>query len=208
MSFLGRRRAERIYREGGWGPLLSFPVVRPDASKLVFQVRMPLGIELVDLAQIAAEAPGAPPAVAQGTRALERVRSGGHVILIGALRPSQPEDRHEVVATMTVAIAAVSRSALPKASEEHDAEGNLTASTEVVELSDDATLVKRVSRESLGEGTEPVPMLVMQYLVRTRYGVLAMAFSTTHEGMFGEGGRKLFLQITKTGFIGEGPAPY
>jgi hypothetical protein len=51
-------------------------------------------------------------------------------------------------------------------------------------------------------------MLVVQYLVESRYGALAIAFSTTRPDMMGEWGLKLFADITNTAFIGERPKPY
>ena len=88
-----------------------------------------------------------------------------------------------------------------------DSERTTKSHEEVVKVSDKATLIIRVSTESLGEGMEPVLMLLWQYLIETSYGALVMAFSTANQQMMGPASRKLYDSIVETGFIGEQPPP-
>ena len=46
-------------------------------------------------------------------------------------------------------------------------------------------------------------MLLLQYLLETRYGALVMAFSTANQEMMGPRPRKLYDRIVETMFIGE-----
>ena len=64
LNFRTRRKAEKAYREGGWGPLLTFPVKRPGGEPLVFQMRLPVGHQLLDVPTMARSAVGAPAALA------------------------------------------------------------------------------------------------------------------------------------------------
>ncbi len=131
------------------------------------------------------------------------------MILVGALSPPAAEGGgREIFATLTVARADLAGPPRLEDHDETDAEGRLLARTEVTQLSDQATRVKRLGVEPQGEGKEPLPVLMIQYLMQTRYGALAMAFSTTHEGMFGQRAQDLFLAITQTGYIGERRAPF
>ena len=89
-----------------------------------------------------------------------------------------------------------------------ETDGDRRTHTEVTKLSDKATEVKRLIAETVPGQAEPVPILMMQYLLQTRYGAMTMAFSTTNTDMFGTFGRSIFLKVTEMGFIGERPQPY
>ena len=128
-------------------------------------------------------------------------------MVIGALRPSDlPAAEREILATLTVAFSEKVKG--PLSAEDFripDSEQTTKSHEEVVKVSDKATLIIRVSTESLGEGTDPVLMLLWQYLIETSYGALVMAFSTTNQQMMGPASRKLYDSIVETGFIGERP---
>jgi hypothetical protein len=209
LNHLKRRKAEQIYRDGGWGPLRSWPVPRSGGDPLVFQVRIPLALELIEVPQLARHAPAAPAVVGAATIALERAADTAGVVVVGALRPTTvPESERQALATMTVAFSEITG---PPAVEDFlpaDSDQTRKADVQVTKLSDKVTRVKRLSVESLGEGFEPVPMLLIQYLMETRYGALIVAFSATDLEMMGEWGRKLYRQITDTMFVGERPIPY
>ena len=203
-----RRKAEHMNRKGGWGPLQTWQVPRADAKPLVFQIRLPVAMELVDLPSLARQARGAPAAVAQGAVELEQVAGPAGLVVVGALRPSKvPEAEREVLATMTVAFSEIEDRLEAEDFLVPDSERTVKSDVEVTRLSDRAMLVRRLSLESPGHGLEPVPMLLMQYLLQTRYGALVMAFSTTNQEMMGQWGRKLYRGMVETMFIGEQPLP-
>jgi len=206
MSFLRRRRAERIYRDGGWGPLLTWPVARPEGTPLVFQLRLPTGVELIDMDTLAGSANGAPEFVGDGKQALQRGSEAAGAIVVGALCGTQDTGEREVLATVTVALSDVTGPPDVEAGTETD--GDRRSHTEVAKLSDKVTLVKRLIAETVPGQAEPVAILVMQYLIETRYGALTMAFSTTNTDMFGDFGRSMFLKVVETGFIGDRAQPY
>ena len=66
---LAQRRAEKLYKEGGWGPQLTFPAERADGKPLVFQFRVPDGVELIEVQRLAGAAVD-PPALVQRAAAL------------------------------------------------------------------------------------------------------------------------------------------
>jgi len=206
MSFLQRRRAERIYRNGGWGPLLTWPVARADGAPLVFQMRLPTKVYLIDVAELADHAPGAPPFVGEARQALERGAEAAGAIVVGALCADQDSGERELLATVTVALSPVTGP--PDVKEGLQTDGDRRSSTEVTKLSDKATEVKRLIAETVPGQAEPVPILMMQYLIETRYGAVTMAFSTTNTDMFGTFGRSMFRKTAEMGFIGERPQPY
>jgi hypothetical protein len=45
MGALAKRRANKIYRDGGWGPQLLFETRRADGTRLVVQLRLPKTVE-------------------------------------------------------------------------------------------------------------------------------------------------------------------
>jgi hypothetical protein len=209
LNHLKRRRAEQMYRDGGWGPLRSWPVQRSGGEPLVFQVRLPVVLELIEVGRLARNAPGAPAVLGAATMALERAADAAGVVVVGALRPTTvPEAERGALATMTVAFSEITGSPAVEDFLPADSEQAREADVEVTRLSDKVTRIKRLSLESLGEGFEPAPVLLIQYLIETRYGALVAAFSTTDPEMMGEWGRKLYRQIVETMFIGERPIPY
>jgi hypothetical protein len=214
LDFLQRRKAERIYQEGGWGPLLTFPVsrlpnARAEAEPLVFQLRLPVTLELVDVAALAAHASGAPASLAEGTQALQRAAAAANAFLTGALR-SVPSDGSvpEVMATLTVALTDLP---WPPAAEDitpGDLPTTQNSSADVTTLSDRAVLVHRISMEQFDPAADPTPLLIEQYVIDTRYGPMVMGYSTTRTDMMGSWALELYRDITKTAFIGERPKPY
>ena len=206
LNFRTRRKAEKAYREGGWGPLLTFPVKRPGGEPLVFQMRLPVGHQLLDVPTMARSAVGAPAALAAETDALELASEAAGVIVIGALCPvSEGAGEPDVLATIAVVLSDV---AGPPSVEEGSGYESPHSHREVTKLSDKVTRIKRLSAEAVQGSDEPMAMLTMQYLIETRYGALAMAFSTTRQDMFGGFGEELFEKIMATGFIGEGAQAY
>jgi hypothetical protein len=187
----------------GWGAPLTFAVRRPSGLRLTFRFQLPEGVRLVDIRRLAAAAPGAPSSVARAVTGLDRAAAAGGVILVGAIcPPPSPDGPLEVLATVTVALSDVPG---PPSLKDYLLPESERADQEVTRLSEHVTRIRRLSVEALSPEQEPVPMLMIQYLVETRYGAMAMVFSTTHHEMFGPSARTLYHRIFETGFIGEAP---
>ena len=202
------RKADRVYADGGWGPLQSWPVPREGRDPLVFQMRMPVTMELLDIGTLAANSPGAPPSVEQGALEIAQVAPVGGVILTGVLRETKPDTPPEILGTMTVAFSDLAGQPDVDDLLGPDADDDVRP-PKVEKLSDDATRISRLQRV-LPPGADALwPLLTIQYLIRSRYGAVAYAYATTVPGMiFGGGGRGLFRMLTETGYIGERPLTY
>jgi len=192
----GRRAAD------GWGAPLRFTVQRPARPPLLFRFQLPEGVRLIDIRRLATAAgAGAPSSVGRAAKGLSRAAEAGGVIVIGAIcTPPAPDGPVEVLATVTVALSDLPE---PPRIEDHLLPESERADQEVTHLSERVTRIRRLSVESLSPADEPVPMLVIQYLVHSEYGEMSMAFSTTHHEMFGPSARALYQRIFETGFIGE-----
>ena len=154
LDHLRRRDTEHEFRKNGWGPPRSWPVPRADGAPLVFQIRLPDGIELVDVLSLAKRARGAPAVVAQGAAELEQVAGPAGVVVIGALRPAAgPEPDREILATLTVAFSEIKGPLSAEDFRVPDSEQTSRSHQEVLELSDKATLITRVSKESPVKGS-------------------------------------------------------
>jgi hypothetical protein len=209
LGHLTRRKAAHMSNGGGWGPLQTWQVPRLDATPLVFQIRLPVTMELVGLPSLARRARGAPAAVAQDAVELEQVTGPAALVVVGALRPTTvAEAKREVLATMTVAFSELVESLDAEDFVVRDSERTVKSDVEVSRLSHRALLIRRLSLESPGVGLAPLPMLLMQYLLQTPYGALVMAFSTVNQKMMGPWGRTLYRQIVETMFIGERAPPH
>jgi hypothetical protein len=204
-----RRKTDKIFADNGWGPQLSWPVPRAEGKPLVFQMRLPAGMQLIDVAELANGAQGAPGSLARTTAALTTGAEAAGAIVVAAICPVvEAGQTPDVVATVTVALSDLPDLPAPHEGLTEDSDDSTRGRTEVEVLSDGVTRVERLSVESRGDGHDPVPMLVVQYLIKTRYGAISMAFTTTRDGMFSERGRWLFREVMKSGFIGEQPKAF
>jgi hypothetical protein len=197
------RKADRVHKEGGWGPLQSWPVPREGKDTLVFQMRLPLTMELVDISALAANSPGAPASVEQGALEIAQVAPLGGLIVTGALRETKPDTPPEILATMTVAFSDVAGPPNVDDLLGPDADDDVRP-PKIEQLSDRATRISRLGQVMPPGAEEASPLLTIQYLIQSRYGAVAYAYATTVPGMiFGDGGRGLFRMITEGGYIGE-----
>jgi hypothetical protein len=188
----------------GWGAPLTFAVERAGKAPLKFQFQLPDAVRLIDVRRLAAAAPGVPSTVARAAKGLERATAAGGVIVVGAIcSPPSPDGPLQVLATVAVALSDVPG---PPLLEDHLLPESERADQEVTRLSERVTRIRRLSVEALSPDQEPVPMLMIQYLVESRYGAMSMVFSTTHHEMFGPSARTLYHRIFETGFIGEAPS--
>ncbi len=209
-----------------WSPPRSWSVPRADGEPLVFQLRLPSDIELVDIPSLAEAGPavvavvgrdspaegqvaGATALTVVGRAAAELGPLAGPagLVLLGALRASNvPEAERQILATLTVVFAEQIKG--PPSQKDFRVPGSeqtIKSSHQALKVSDQAMLITGANMESPGEGTDPVLMMFEQYLLETRYGALMMAFCTANEqGMPGQAG-SLYLHIVETGFLGEQP---
>lgn len=194
---------KKVWEEHHWGNQLTFPARGVDDQKLVFQLRLPDGMELIDVVKLAQAARGAPAYVGAAMTALEQAKQVPGVIVVGALRgDGVPEEQREVVAALTVTLTQLDgpfelERFLPK-----DSSSTVKSEQDHAEISDNTTRVHRISGESQGEGKDPLPMLLIEYLWRSTYGLVTIAFSTSRIDMMTAQAAELFDQIRQTAFIG------
>ncbi len=206
---LGRRRrlekrVENVWREGGYGPVRTWRVKRPGRAPLAFNMRVPLGMELIEVAELAEAAAGAPGLVQQGVAALGEAATGG-VFLVGALRVTkEPDPADRPTATLTVALSDAVTG--PPTVEEIRAglPDDPHTEHEVVELTETVIRITSLTKEPPDAECEPERRLfVVQYLVQTPFGALAIVFSTTNRDMMGTKAYDIYYQMVKTSTIGE-----
>jgi hypothetical protein len=202
-----RNAAQGSYAGSGWGTHLSYSVTRREGKPLVFELRLPDGIELIDVVKLAAAAEGAPAFVGQGLTALQTAQQLPGVVAVTAMRPTNvPEDQRPVVATMTVVFTELQgpfnvEEFMPK-----DGPNTTHSKQDITQLSDRIWGIHRIATESVGEGQEPLPLLLMEYLWESKYGLVAIAFCTTRMDMMGNAVRQLWDNIRQTMYIGEEPS--
>lgn len=200
--------AQKTMEEGGWGTHLTFPFVTRQGEKLYFQMRLPDGMEMVDLTQLAEAARGAPAFVGHFATAVAQARDQAGVILVGGLRGTAvPEAEREVLATLTVALTPLEKPFSIDDFMPEDSPSTLHSKQDVVEMTEGLYRIHRISVESVAEGRDPVPMLVIEYVyANAQGGVLAAAFATQREDMMGDKIRDLFESIRRSFFLGEKPS--
>ena len=204
MKSLKERRADKEALKGGWGELRTWPVPRGDKPPLVFQMRLPATMELVDLDDLVAGAPGSPEAASAGVSEISDVAATAGLVVVGALREHRQNESPVVLTTITVAFSDLGK--LPDPAELQTAADSDVRPPTVERLSDTAIRVDRFSRVLPPGADEYHPHLLVQYLLQSRFGSLVLAFATSRpEMIFGDGGRDLFFKITETLFIGERP---
>lgn len=196
-----RRATRREWKRQGWGVLCEWPVHRRQGKQLVFSVRVPDGMRIVDIEKLVELAEGAPAWLRERASALQVQAPELTAICAGALIADDAPDK--VVATMTAALAEAVTGP-PDVDLEVPATGEELRRT-VTRESDQLVLIDRLSAERPTPDADPIPVLLYQYLMESRYGALSVAFSTTNTAMMTEAdGRRAFRNIFSTGWIGEG----
>jgi hypothetical protein len=198
-----RRSVDQSMAEAGWGVKSEWRVPRRSGAPLYFSVRLPDGSRFLDVSELTAQAADRlPVSVRPAAEAVAAVEGGPGIICTSALIAD--EEPGKVVAVLTAGFAEgvtglpdVEALGIPSRGEE--------LRRAVIPISDQAVMLDRTSLERLDPADEPVPMLLNQYLMESRYGALSMAFTTTLTGMFSEEGRGLMGSIARTGWLGETP---
>jgi hypothetical protein len=196
-----RSRAEATMAEAGWGVKAQWRVPVRAGAPLYFSVRLPDGSSFIDVTELTAQAGDRlPESLGAAASAIEGVDGGPGVICTSALiADDEPE---KVVAVLTAGLAE-GVTGLPDVEALGMPSGGEELRRAVIPISDKAVLLDRTSLERLDPAAEPIPMLLNQFLMESRYGALSMAFTTTLTGMFSEQGRGLMASIARTGWLGE-----
>lgn len=198
-----RESADAVYAKGGWHAHYSFAVDRPDGDPLVFEIRTPDGIEMVDAVDLAQSARGAPAWVGDALDGLQQAVQVPGVVVVGALCATST---HEVLATLTVMFRKLDgplniEEFMPK-----DSQATIKSEQDYVRISDHMTRIHRFSGESQGEGKEPLPVLLIEYLWESKYGLVTLAFATTRLDFMSEQARAIFDTMRQMAYIGEEPS--
>jgi hypothetical protein len=194
-----REAADEVFSEGGWHAHYSFAVNRSDGEPLVFEIRTPDGIEMVDAVALVQSARGAPAWVGDALDGLEQAMEVPGVVVVGALCATST---HEVLATLTVMFRKFEGPLnidefMPK-----DSPATIKSDQDYVRINDHMTRIHRISGESQGEGKEPLPVLLIEYLWETKYGLVTLAFATTRLDFMSEEARAIFDTMRQTAYIG------
>ena len=202
-----RHASQDSWEEHHWAAHYGFHVQRAGGPPLVFEIRTPDGLEMVDAVALAQAARGAPAWVGDALNGLQQAVELPGVVLIGALRgTSTPEAQREVVATLTVTFVESEGPVEIEALMPKDSPTTIQSQQDHHQLSDHMWRIHRISGESQGEGKEPLPVLLIEYVWKATYGVVIMAFATTRIDMMGEKASELFDQIRQSAYIGEEPS--
>jgi hypothetical protein len=202
-----RQASQKSWEEHHWAAHYGFQVQRAAGPPLVFEIRTPDGLEMVDAVALARAARGAPAWIGDALNGLQEAVELPGVVLIGALRgTSTPEAQREVVATLTVTFVEPDGPFDIEALMPKDAPSTIKSQQDCHQLSDHMWRIHRISGEAQGDGREPLPVLLIEYVWKTTYGVVTMAFATTRMDMMGEKASELFDQIRQSAYIGEEPS--
>jgi hypothetical protein len=188
-----------------WTTKYQWPVRRASGGELVLSLRVPPVTRVVDVADLADRAAGAPAGIrgqAQTLRAM--VQAPGGIICAAAFVAR--EDPADLAATLTASLAE-GVTGVPDPAELGASVAGETLRRDVRRIGERAVVVDQLSVLPAEPGETPTPMLLMQYLLETRYGALSLAFNTSDVGMITQNGRTIFLDIAATSWIGETTLP-
>jgi hypothetical protein len=202
-----RKAADKVYSDAHWGTHYAFNVPWSGGNPLIFEIRAPDGMEMVDAVALAQAARGAPAWIDDALDGLEQAVQTPGVVVIAALRgTADPEPQREVVATLTVTFAEPDGSFDIEAYLPKDSASTIKSEQDYRQLSDTVWRIHRISGESQGEDSEPLPVLLIEYVWQTEHGLVTLAFATTRVDMMGEAASELFHQIWGTAYIGKEPS--
>jgi hypothetical protein len=182
MGALAKRRANRLYKEGGWGRQLTFSARRGDGTQLYIQLRLPDPVDLTEH-----DSPADGPLVVSGD--LTGVDDGGEREYLAALTVSFEDGRKPAVA-------------------DYPDPDDPDVKQEVKQVSERAIQVTRISHKSPDGFKAPEPKLEIEYVLSSQFGALTFAFATTNQQMFGAKAQEIYRKICETGWIGTKKRPY
>jgi hypothetical protein len=185
-------QVDAAWAERGWGTKVERAVPRSTGSPLRFVVRMPSESRCIEVSDLAAAAQDAPAWLDGRSEALREFGRQAGAVLIGAV--CDQGELTDVLFTITVAFSEQVEGPVMQIEPPDPA---TKVVQHVTQLDDATTRVERISALTLPSG-ETTGLVVDQYLMRTGFGGLAVAFSTSHSGMGGGRGAQLFQGILKT----------
>jgi hypothetical protein len=186
------RDPEAYWRSCGWGPEWRFPATRSDGEPLVLSLRVPVDWKAFDVMQMPADAVARTDALEQTVAALARGIDAAGVIAImgiGHELPREGMSDAQLFVTLTVALAEVSGPFPDRIT---------GAEVEPVEFAQPGVTyrgvrIRRVRNAAVLPDQPALPVLTVQYMVRTDHGVLAITFITPQVDAF----EKLGLLLEK-----------
>jgi hypothetical protein len=196
-----KREFNRQAAQGGWGPVETRQVIGHGGPPLVFQMRLPQGMDLADIP--ADVFLGAPPL----DWAFGRLQTTG-LIVSGALRLGG-EDKPYIMGTMA---AAFSDSPWPPNVDDYLVRGVTdemrpvkTAPVSSDKLAGDGLLVSRLRKIQLSSAPRPVILWTAQFLYPKPRGVLAIGFASTNVEVITTDENAAFGKIAELCYLGEKP---
>ncbi|HWF52879.1 MAG TPA: hypothetical protein VG294_19700 [Solirubrobacteraceae bacterium] len=187
---------ETYWRDAGWGPEWRFPVTRADGEPLELALRVPLDWEAFDVMKRPLGEAAETGPLAQVLAPLARgIDAAGVIAIMGIAHPLPREgapDAHLFV-TLTVALADLT-GAFPDSVPGSEVEPVEFAHPGGPER---GVRIRRTRDAAVAPGAPPLPVLTVQYLVRTEHGVMAITFMTPQVDVFDRLG-ELFEKIAAT----------
>jgi hypothetical protein len=195
-----RKAFNRGATEGGWGPVQTWQVPRPDGHSLVFQMRLPQEMVLAEIpADVSLGAP--PPGLSFGSL------QTNWLIVAGALRLDLDAQPY-FMGTMTVALSA---GTWPPDIDDYTVRGvaddmrPLKTAPLSDKISGDGLLISRIRKiESLGT-PNPVILWTAQFLHPNQWGVLAVGFASTNVEVITTDQTAVFGKMSELCYLGEKP---
>jgi hypothetical protein len=203
-----REQVDGAFDQLGWGTKVERRVPRDGGEPLYFQIRLPNDLELVDIGDLVPTARELPTVFEDRVVALEQVQASAGVVVVGAMRDrSTPDD---VFATTTVVY-----SEHVKDPGHELEEGKFTVERpgekSIVRVKHlkhgHVTHVQRTTGLTVKEGAEPVPVVTTTFLVPTKFGGLALSFSSSHAGGGSEEMHDFYSNVYGTMYLGDSEPP-
>jgi hypothetical protein len=187
-----------------WTTKYQWPVRRTAGAELVFSLRVPPATRVIDVADLGAAAEGAPAEIRTQAENLRKLvhTPGGIICAAACVARANPAD---LAATLTAALAEGVRG-VPDPDKLGASAAGEPLRRDVRRVGEKAVVIDQLSALPAEPGEAPIPMLLMQYLLQTRYGALSLAFNTSDVGII-QDGRQVFFDIASTSWIGETEFP-
>jgi hypothetical protein len=177
---------EQIWAGAGWGPPLTWPARSPGGERLIFSLRLPLGWSTTALpGPVAEEDESGPLASLNAWSQLSGAITAQRLELV-LRRPGAPD--FPLLATLVATLGAVEGSP-DRASGPEGVPAVTLSGLEGVRV--------RTVRELAAPDTTAASLLVVQYLLQTFYGGLAVAF-TAPQAQFHDKLERIFDQVAET----------
>jgi hypothetical protein len=208
-SHHSRQQVDGAFQQLGWGAKVECRVPREGGDQLYFQLRLPNDVVLVEVGNLVASARELPTWLEDRVVALDQVRTTGGTVLVGGLCDEHAPD--DVLAAMTVVYSQYVDDPgheLKEGTTRVDRPGE-KAIVHVSHLKHGyATLVQRTSMlAAASEGEEGIPMVTTTFLKKTKFGGLALSFSSTHAGGGSKEMHDFFCNVFDTVYLGDSEPP-